>query len=255
MPTENDDLLRAAREVLYGQSTENRWVIPASTYLEGGMPTDYAGLTFSGYLREGGSPEVAKEIGGYCTNIDKIMADPNKSWIGVILYGPNGTGKTAMAVKIFESWLKWARYDTRQMHDTDGSGNWVNPAKCFKFLSAFELGQFFQQSKSASFSFQADVAALLNLGLLVVDDLNFKSFGTDVPANPSAAHVNFVSYLKRRLSSGRLTVITTNLNVSDMAQFFGPTGMDALVEHSLRLELPEKYRVRKSNATKDKFWS
>lgn len=249
-----DKLLKGIRDTLYGQAKPVDWRIPLSTYAEGGVPASYAGLTLSGYIGEGGNPETAKEIGGYCANIAKVVSDPNKSWIGVVLYGPNGTGKTAMAVKIFEAWVKWARNDSRQMNDTDGNGNWVNPAKQFRFMSAFEIGQFFQQSKSASISFQSDVAVLMNLGLLIIDDMNFRSFGTEDPTNPSAAQANFVSFLKRRLSNGLVTIITTNMDVSGMKHFFGPTGMDAVVEHCLRLEMPEQYRVRKPNITKDKFW-
>lgn len=220
-------------------------IITRQTFEECSLPLSYYGRTLKTWVEakeDHVDLEVAQFIRNYALNIEQICKDLDGRQIGLVLGGPNGTGKTGLAVIVAVQWLKYAR---RQYlpGDINEEGGWVNPAKRCRLMRITDLYAMLRQGMGTGYSqisFQEVWEETKRLGCLIIDDL-----GRDVLDKSDDIRLFLMDLIKTRLANNRLTIITTNLSGEHLHGLFQATGFDVLREKSVFLSV--KSRLRKHN--------
>ena len=130
--------------------------------------------------------------------------------IGLLLHGPNGTGKTFVAMMVLKELVRrgYTCWSTT-FSDTIESftKTWGNPEEKQWFARKFMTSQ-----------------------VLLLDDL-----GREMRSSSNLAMSTFDSILRTRVSNGRPTLLTTNLGIKELGSGYGAGVLSLLKEASIQI--------------------
>lgn len=157
----------------------------------------------------------------WSSNIESAM----RAGHGLLFYGPPGTGKSALAILLLKSAL--------------GQG-YQGFFSTFDRIIEMLLSKWRQDADAAAYH-----ARCRNAPLLVIDDVGREmkqrrfvkneSFSGMVDYNASSAEFALESIIRYRIGMALPTILTTNLNPSDLSMHYGPNFASLLTETTIQV--------------------
>ncbi len=181
-----------------------------------GIPLRYRDITFDEIKRRGMPKDSAWvdafiKVHSYAHYIDRRITDGD----GLILYGANGNLKTSLAIAVLRKFI-----------DAGGTGKFIVMCSLAHTLRA----------KWACNSNEANIYhdKLIQTPLLIIDDLGAEDTAKDWVTT------EIECILAERYNNKRSTIITTNLNKTDLVKTYSMRLIDRLREAAVSVEFKSK---------------
>jgi len=180
------------------------------------IPKRFRNKTFDNYNLERGNKQAFKKVMNYANDYKKRVK--NGTWL--VLAGGYGLGKTHLALAAGKKSLK---YYAEKKAEKSRSLSYIGSSPV-KFISSSEMIQAIRDSYDSD---QLDERQLMNgykkTSLLIIDDL-----GTEKASDWQREKMYIV--LNYRYNELLPTIITTNLNGSELTKHISPRVVDRMTE-------------------------
>lgn len=174
-------------------------------YLAAGIGLQYQRLDWDHYT---GDLAVANELQAYVLNHDDYV----DQGLGLLFTGTRGTGKTMLATLVLKEFIRagyTCRYATYSAVMEAYTAGWRDRDEKRRFEDKF-----------------------LRTKVLLLDDM-----GREAKSSNNMQESTFEHILRNRVQSCRPTILTTNLNLDDLEESYGPSAMSLLSEQSMVMEM------------------
>lgn len=176
-------------------------------YLVAGIGVTYQRLDWEDYE---GDPVVETAIKKYLEGHSNFVS----RGVGLLMGGPFGVGKTMLTTLLLKELVKLGY-------------------RCYATTFANTVEQFTAGWKSAEEQ-RHFRDKFVNSDVLLLDDL-----GREFKSKSGLSETTFDNILRTRVQSGRPTLVTTNLSLSDLEEGYGGSVISLLREVSIEFEFPE----------------